>query len=302
VKRVHIVPRLIGIVALVVATVFAIHQWVYAESVDRIAWDALYAATGYEAPKSTKAITESKQKLQKITAAMSGTYGSNVGVVVTDLSNDASASTNADTQFVSASIYKLFVAYDIYKKIDAGTLSSTEKLTAYGTSRTVEQCLSDMITVSDNTCGKALGALDDWAALDAMLASEGYSHTMLNNYNAAGVLTGDKQTSASDVALLLSRLYKGTLLSKTSSEHFIHLLKGDTINYMLPSGLPSGTVIAHKVGFLGQYQHDAGIVYGTKKNMLVVMLTKGWTTSPETQATAAFTTLGQAVWDYMEGS
>ena len=298
----HIRTGLRALIAFVfvAAGVFAFYQWVNAESATTAAWQTLHTVADYEAPASTNVVVKSTQQLQAIMGTMSDMYGTNVGVVVTDLSNSASAGTNTDAQFVSASIYKLFVAYDTYKKIDAGTVHYTDTLTAYGTSRTVEQCLGDMLTVSDNTCGIALGKLCGWAQLDTTLAAEGYTRTVLNNYNAAGVIIKDKLTSAHDVAALLGKLYDGTLLSKNASTKFLQLLKGDDIDYMLPSGLPAGTVVAHKVGFLGQYQHDAGIIYGTKKNMLVVMLTKGWTTTPEAAATTAFTTLGQAVWNYME--
>jgi len=299
VKHTHTVIRVVGVLLLVAAVSFAVYRWVDAEGTDTVAWQALTAVTKYEAPKSTTATMKASQQLQTITDNMANSYGANIGLVVTDLSNGASASTNADTQFVSASIYKLFVAYDVYKKIDAGSVSYNDDLARYGTSGSVSTCLTAMITVSDNDCGKALGKLVVWADLDTLLAKEGYSHTVLNNYDATGTLVCDKLTSASDVARLLEKLYDGTLLSKTSSAQFIELLKGDDIDYMLPAGFPSGTVIAHKVGFLDQYQHDAGIVYGTKKTMLVVMLTKGWTTAPTAQATAAFTTLDQYVSNYM---
>lgn len=298
VKQSHAGFRVIAALLLVAVGMFAVSRWVDAESTDTVSWKELTAVSQYEAPSKTTAIFKSKQQLQTIADTMSDAYGTNIGLVVTDLSNGASASANANTQFVSASVYKLFVAYDIYKKIDKGSVTGTQKLTAYGTSRTVEQCLHDMLTVSDNTCGKALGKLADWTQLDTLLVEEGYAHTVLNNYDAKGNIVKDKLTSASDVARLLTQLYNGSLLSKTSSTSFIELLKGDTIDYMLPSGLPSGTVVAHKVGFLGQYQHDAGIIYGSKKDMLVVMLTKGWASSPEAKATAAFTTLGQATWEY----
>ena len=292
--------RIIGVMMVVATLSFAVYRWVNAEGTDTVAWQELTAVAKYEAPKSTAKTVKAKQQLQAITTVMTDKYGTNIGLVITDLSNGASASANADTQFVSASIYKLFVAYDVYKKIDAGSISYDDSLARYDTSQSISSCLSAMLTVSDNDCGKALGKLVVWSDLDTLLADEGYTHTVLNNYDANGAIVKDKLTSASDVARLLNKLYSGTLLSKASSTQFIALLKGDAIDYMLPSGLPSGTVVAHKVGFLDEYQHDAGIIYGTKKNMLVVMLTKGWTTSPTTQATTAFTTLGQAVWTYMQ--
>jgi beta-lactamase class A len=259
-------------------------------------------ASGAEA-SSAQSATDIKKaasttKLQAIVTAMTSQYGTNVGIVLTDLSNDTTASANADTQFVSASIYKLFVAYGIYSKIDAGEISLSDSMASYGVSSTVTNCLNLMLTISDNTCGVALGEMYGWGDLDAMLASRGYTHTVLNNYDAAGNLSSDKQTAANDVAKLLKALYKGTLVSASSTEQFISLLKADQINYMLPSGLPSGTVVAHKVGYLEDYQHDAGIVYSAKGDMLVVMLTKGWS-NPTTDAAAAFKVLGQAVWSYL---
>lgn len=287
---------------LLAGGVFALYRWVDAEPTDTVDWKNLVAVSKYEVPASAVTSVKSQQKLQAITQEMSVAYSSNIGLVITDLSNGASAGTNADAQFVSASIYKLFVAYDVYKKIDQGTISYSDKLTAYGTARTIGQCLGDMLTVSDNTCGIALGKLCNWASLDAVLAAEGYAHTVLNNYNEKGIIVKDKLTSASDVAHLLTKLYKGTLLSDDSSASFLQHLKGDSIDYMLPSGLSAGTIVAHKVGFLGEYQHDAGIIYGSKKDMLVVMLTKGWTTTPEAKATAAFTSLGEKIELYRENT
>lgn len=262
-------------------------------------WEKRSVEAAADAKKS-QALAASKKQLQDITSTMAATYGDDIGLAVVDLSNDVSDTTNANTQFVTASTYKLYVAYDVYKQIDAGTVSYSQKLTQYGTSQTVEACLEEMITISDNTCGIALGRLDGWSKLDKLLASEGYTDTMLDNYTASGALYGDKQTTANDLALLLTRLYRGTLLSKDSTAQFIKLLKADEIDYMLPSGFPDGTVIADKVGFLGQYQNDAGIIYSAKKDMVVVMLTKGWPSSPEAHATTAFTTLGQSVWSYMQ--
>jgi len=240
----------------------------------------------------------STTQLQSIVASTTMNYGSNVGLVLVDLSNDATASANADTQFVSASIYKLFVAYGVYSRIDEGSISLGDTMTKYGISSTVGECLDAMLTISDNACGVALGQLYGWSSLDLMLASEGYSGTQLDNYDSSGNLDSDKLTTANDVTKLLQKLYDGSLLSTLSTEQFIALLKADEINYMLPSGLPDGTVIAHKVGYLADYQHDAGIIYSPDGDMLVVMLTKGWA-NPTSDATAAFTLLGQSVSSYM---
>jgi beta-lactamase class A len=197
----------------------------------------------------------------------------------------------------------LFVAYDIYKHIDAGTVSYSQTLQTpddEATTNTVSGCLNLMITISDNGCGEALGALDGWPALDALLKANGYSGTTLNNYTPdMSALMGDKMTDANDVALLLTRLYNGTLVSPASTSAFLTFLKAQTINDRLPQGLPAGTVIAHKTGDLYGYLHDAGIIYGLKKNTVVVLLTGNWD-EPQSEGIPLFKTLSTNVWSYMQ--
>lgn len=201
--------------------------------------------------------------------------------------------------FVSASIYKLFVAYNVYKKIDAGAITYDQTLGESVDYQTVESCLNRMITISDNDCGVALGSLVVWSKIDALSQEEGYTHTYLNNYKADGTLYKDKKTTVSDVALLLHRLYTGDLLTQSSTDNFIALLKADELNMYLPTGLPAETVVAHKVGYLYGYAHDAGVIYGTKKNVLVVLLTGEWKDST-TQAPPVFAKLSSELWTWVE--
>ena len=232
-------------------------------------------------------------ELQRIADEFAVPYGQKVGVYVTDLSNGATATVNADQQFVTASIYKLYIAYAVYNAVDKGTLSLTKVLDETVDNKTVDQCLDVMITVSDNPCGSALGFLVGWREADQLAKAMGASSTIINNPTGT-----DKQTTARDTALLLSRLYHGTLLSKVSTAQFIQYLKDDEINTYLPSGLPTGTVIAHKIGYLYGFVHDAGIIYGPKKDVLVVLLTGEWS-NPWTDAPPVFADLSSQLWLYM---
>lgn len=237
--------------------------------------------------------------LATLVQTFAAAHPNQVNVVVSDLSDGATASYKADQQVVSASIYKLYVAYGIYKQIDNGTLTLTHPLTGEVAGSTVDDCLNLMITISDNDCGEALGNVLGWSKLDAMLAIEGYTNTRLSNYDKSGNLSGDKLTTANDVALLLTRLYKGTLLNDDTSADFLSYLKADKINTFLPTGLPKGTVIAHKIGELYGYIHDAGIIYSANKDMVVVLLSGEWT-APITQSPPVFAALSSAVWAYQQ--
>ncbi|MGD8373692.1 MAG: class A beta-lactamase-related serine hydrolase [Candidatus Woesebacteria bacterium] len=240
-------------------------------------------------------IAQESAELQQIVDDFSASYPSTVRVSVVDLSNGASASYNPDKRTVSASLYKMFVAYGIYQMIDNGSLSASQNISSLGLS--VNQCLNLMITISDNPCGKALGGIAGWSELDKELAQQGYSNTTLDNYDGAGNIIDDKYTTTSDATLLLKRLYEGNLLGQDSSDNFVSLLKQQTYNDWLPAGLPGSATIAHKTGALYGYVHDAGIVYGSGHDYVIVVMSGEWN-SPEATAPPVFAEISGNIWQY----
>lgn len=242
--------------------------------------------------------TASQLALSNLVESFGTLYGNTIGLMVIDKTNSTQASYNADSTFVSASLYKLFVAYGVLAQIDDGQLNMTDKLT---TGSTIEECLGLMITVSDNDCGSSLGWLIDWETLDGQLAQEGYSNTILNNYDNNGDVIADKKTTATDVALLLERLYDGELLESNSTNLLLGYLESQTLNYALPTGLDDDLIFAHKTGILDNYSHDVGILSSDSKDVIVVMMTSGWTDA-YTESIAAFTDFGQKISTYMKTS
>ncbi|MBW4061168.1 serine hydrolase [Candidatus Saccharibacteria bacterium] len=211
------------------------------------------------------------------------------GISVTNLSTGETASVNGAAPMEAASLYKLFVASEIYHRIDIGQLTYGQDAGG-GSGQNIADCLNAMITVSDNTCGHALGDIVGWGDLNAGLKAEGYTATDLSGAYPT--------SSPQDIAKLYSRLYGNTLNSPSSNAAFIDLLKNQSLNAQLPSGLPAGTVIAHKTGELDGYIHDAGIVYGPKANYIVVMLSGPWGTPAA--ANSAFTSLSGQLWNHIE--
>ncbi len=232
--------------------------------------------------------TPQKPGLQHILDTFVAPYPNKFGIVVKDLTTGQTATINPAGQVESASLYKLFVAQRIFQRIDLGQLDYG---TAAGgdTGRTVDGCLTIMINISDNDCGRALGSILGWGEQNQALGIEGYKETSL---------ASPQQTSAEDVATLLSRLYNGTLISGNASAKFLALLKDQRVNNRLPQGLPAGTVIAHKTGDLDNMVHDAGIVYGPKTNYLVVVVSGPW--SAPGNAPGLFANLSSQLWNYFE--
>lgn len=191
--------------------------------------------------------------------------GAPVFLSVKDLKTGQSSAVGADQSITSASLYKLFAAHGIYRMVDTGKLSLSSPVPSLGNN--VGECLSAMISVSDNDCGVALESMLGDGGYNKNLAEYGFTKTRFDYPTV---------TSAGDVALLLERLYNSTLLSPNSTQQFTDLLKKQRINNRLPQGLPAGTVMAHKTGDVFNFVHDAGIVYGPKTDYLVVMMSGPW--------------------------
>lgn len=222
----------------------------------------------------TLELEHQQTELQKILDEYQNSVPVASSSVVIDLNDHVRATANADDQFVAASLYKLFVAYAVYDKIDRGEITYEQKVP--NSSFTVKACLQAMIAASDNECGFELGNLVDWTQLDQKLQNEGYTDTKLDNYDEKGDLDGDKKTSARDVAQLLYNLYQGRLVSPESREHFLTILNKQQRDDRLPQGLPQNTDIAHKTGELEDHRHDAGLITEGENQYIAVMLTAGW--------------------------
>jgi beta-lactamase class A len=225
-----------------------------------------------------------QQALQAIVNTFAAGQETNFGIIAKDLKTGEIATLNPDRSEESASLYKLFVAQQIFSKIDSGALSYTQAAGG-GTGANINDCLTIMINISDNGCGLALGDIVGWGASNPALKAAGYTGTDLAT---------PQQTNPRDVARLMESIYRGSLNSPASNAHFLSLLKDQRVNNRLPLGLPSSTVIAHKTGDLDGFIHDAGIVYGPKTDYLVVMMG-----SPTTNY-SQFVDLSAKLWAHFE--
>ncbi len=206
-------------------------------------------------------------KLQSLVDTWASAQPAQIGIIVKDLVSGTTISHNPDVPMTSASLYKLFVAAEVYHRIDTGTLNYGQ-IVAGSDGKNITQCLKVMINISDNTCGRALGLLVGWDQATARAKTLGFGATDLRR--------DPMQTTATDVSRLLERLYSGTLLSTDSTQQFMALLKDQRVNNRLPIGLPVGTVIAHKTGDLDGFVHDAGIVFGPKSTYLITVTSGPW--------------------------
>jgi len=80
-------------------------------------------------------------------------------------------------------------------------------------------------------------------------------------------------TTARDLAVLLEAIETGRAASRSSCDAMREILLDQEFNDEIPAGLPGGTRVAHKTGWITGVLHDAAVVYppGRKPYVLVVL-------------------------------
>jgi beta-lactamase class A len=83
-------------------------------------------------------------------------------------------------------------------------------------------------------------------------------------------------TSARDLEILMEAIETGRAASRVSCDSMRAVLLRQEFNTEIPAGLPPGTKVAHKTGWINGTLHDAAIVYPpNRKPYVLVVLTRG---------------------------
>ncbi len=224
------------------------------------------------------------------------------GIVVLDNTDKIYGAIEPDQVRTAASLYKLFVARELYDFRAQGKISFDQTVTVtqssvdqasndpnlpIGTSIQISECLRRMIIISDNACGYLLGNLIGWNNVNETLHIRGYSQTSLGS---------EQLTSAGDIGLLLRRVSEGQMVDADSSHNLEAILFEQQANSGLPALLPAG-IVGHKTGSLNNLVHDAGIVRTKDKVYVIVVLSGPWNDTNE--ANNSIAQLSRQVYDYI---
>ncbi len=263
-------------------------KWLEAPSAD-----AVVLASSVLEPKvvATRTYSRSSAELQAKLEAWIKSHSGRYQVAIRELNGRGrEASYRVAQQTVMASTYKTFLAFAAYLQAENGALNLSAPLTK---GKTIEQCIEVMITNSDNDCAIKLGQSIGWAKADQIIAAAGFEAIVLNNYDAAGRLKGDKLVNANQQAKFLAQLSGGSLINSDHTNRLLGYMKRQTYRDGIPAG-SRGAAVADKVGFLGAYIHDVGIVYGPKSTYSLVIMSEGssWSNIKD---------LAGAVYDFMQG-
>ncbi|HEX5940420.1 MAG TPA: serine hydrolase, partial [Dehalococcoidia bacterium] len=187
---------------------------------------------------------------------------------------------NAGQSYNTASLFKIFVMYEVFHQRELGNLSFDEQLevtqewidlslgesvyTTPGQLVSIAGALEAMITVSDNVTANMLADRAGWENMRASVASLGLSSTQLQDGN---------RSTAADVARFFEVLYSGDGFSSDAANEMLNLLSLQQIRDRIPKYLPGGTQVANKTGNWSDATHDAGIVFGPSGAYVIVVMT-----------------------------
>jgi beta-lactamase class A len=230
-----------------------------------------------------------------------------VGVAFHDLETGYSLFINADDSFHAASTMKVPVLIELMRRVDAGALaldqgvllinqfgsivdgspysldagddSDSSAYARIGRRVPVRELIDRMITRSSNLATNALIELVRADRVNATAHSLGARNIQVlrgvedNKAFRAGL---NNTVTARDLAVLLEGIERGTVASRSSCDVMREVLLRQEFNTEIPAGLPPGTKVAHKTGWITGVLHDAAVVYPNgRKPYVLVVLTRG---------------------------
>lgn len=263
----------------------------------------------------------------RLEARIRQTAGATVGLSYVDLATGRTVHINADTSFHAASTMKVPVMIELFRQVDrrelsldqgmllrnefrsivdgtpyslgAGDDSDSLVYTKVGQQVPIRELLERMIVRSSNLATNALIAIVDAKKADATAKALGAKNIRV----LRGVEDGkayaqglNNSTTSRDLAALMAAIEQGRAASAASTSLMRDILMRQEFNEEIPAGLPAGTKVAHKTGFITAHRHDAAIVYPPNGTPYVlVVLTRG--VRDETQQRELIADLSRIVWE-----
>lgn len=229
--------------------------------------------------------------------------GAQAAVWMHDLASGDTLAVNATTAFHAASTMKVPVMIELFRRADASLLrldsaivlrnqfasivdgssftlnagddSDSSLYAKVGQRVTLRELNERMITRSSNLATNAVIELLDARKVNATAHDLGASTMQVRRgvedtkaFNA-GL---NNSTSARDLGALMAALAQDRAASKASCEAMRAILLKQEFNEEIPAGLPAGTPVAHKTGWITATTHDAAIIYPPRRAPYVLVV------------------------------
>lgn len=224
--------------------------------------------------KSEKIIKEFEEETRKA----AGVYG----LYVVNLESGFSFGVYEDEEFTPASLNKLPVMLAMYMEAEKGNLNLETKYSLKATDKrggsgslyqkpqgfvlTYRDMVRYMGKESDNTAFNIASGILGREKIEGVIKEIGMTDTRVSGE--------DQKTTPYDVGLLFKKLWEGSLVSKKSADEILEYLTGTIYENWLVAGIPKEVKVAHKYGRELHVVNDAGIVFGERPYIVVILSKK----------------------------
>ena len=229
--------------------------------------------------------------------------GAEVAVAFRTLDGTSELLIDPDKPFHAASTMKVPVMIELYRQVQQGTLELDDSLPIrndfksivdgspyqlsvgddsdrvvyanIGKTMTLRQLNDAMITVSSNFATNLLIeelGVENIRKTVSRLGGDGMQVLRGVEDSKAFAAGKNNSTTARGLLVLFEKLGRLEAVSGQQDREMLEVLKRQKFNDAIPAGVPPGTPVAHKTGNITRIHHDAGIVYGPKPYVLVVLV------------------------------
>jgi beta-lactamase class A len=202
------------------------------------------------------------------------------------------AAYHATQSRTAASTIKLPLLVEVLRQSELGTLDLSRRVTIrqrdvvggtgdlqyqVGRTLTLQEVVQHMVLRSDNVAANILVDLVGMDVVNATAAANDFPNTFFRRHmldtsaEAAGI---ENVTSAADLADMLERIVRGTLISPTVSKQALSLLdeRGRLDKNWLGLKLPGGAQLSHINGTLTGVRNDVGLIISPSGKSFVLAL------------------------------
>jgi len=215
------------------------------------------------------------------------------GIFIWDISSGQYVNINADKEYPTASIIKIPILFQLYKRAEMGLINLNEKMSLQeyyitggsgflqykpvGTDLSVYNLAQIMIQESDNTAtNMLLSAVGGTNGLNRVLRSWGFSQTHMSDLLPD--LYGTNVSTPKDIGTMLYNIDNPDFLTLKSRANIVNIMSHVKNRFLIQAGLPSNAEFIHKSGDIGSMLGDAGIVMlpDGRKYVIVIMVKRPW--------------------------